>query len=146
MRACRSSRPGYEGHSLSFCAIRRRSCSGPSTHTRTRTCPASASSTARRQRPRQRGAPATRSRSPSSHARPIIGALKMQEIEKRSRRRALLEGDCCDCWRVTSRHMIVTCWCRVSAKTRRRCGAVYLQGHVLLWSPLCPSAATTCPH
>lgn len=23
---------------------------------------------------------------------------------------------------------------------------VYLQGHVLLWSPICPSAATTCPH
>lgn len=35
-RACRSSRPGDEGHSLSFCAIRRRSCSGPSTRARTR--------------------------------------------------------------------------------------------------------------
>lgn len=46
----------------------------------------------------------------------------MQEIKRRSRRRALFEGDCCDCWGVTRRHLIVTCWCRVSAKTRRRCG------------------------
>lgn len=96
-----------------------------STHTRTRTCPASASSTPRLQCPRQRGASATRSRSPSSHAWPIIGSWKMQEIKKRSRRRALLEDARCDCWRITSRHLIVTCWCRVSAKTRRRRGAAF---------------------
>lgn len=126
-RACRSSRPGYEGHSLSFCAIRRRSCSGPSTRARTRVhvhvrVPL---------QPRPRHCcnvhvSVTNAQHGHATLQVTLGRLsarqRCRKLKKRSRRRALFEDDRCDCWRLTRRHLIVTCWSRVSAPTRRRCG------------------------